>query len=302
MDDRPSGWYDDPDEPSRLRYWDGQSWTERTHEKAPMPAPQAARQPVTRLRPSREDRDRDGSDDTNERARGDHAGAHDGTSSRQPLTPTESPRPWSTGESRDARSRSAGRHSGTAPSGRGPQDGVVADVPRAGYGRRVLGFLIDLLVVFVLYFVLLLFTIPFLGDTLTIAQAYSESVIQAVSAGQQPPQPPANVTALSATLTLIFAGMLVLYDLVLLRQFGSTLGGLATGVRVRDADATATPTPGRLLLRSVLKYALFVLNASTATALIGYVFTIVNYTWPLADRDRKTLHDKWTRTETVRRR
>ncbi|MBO3181743.1 DUF2510 domain-containing protein, partial [Dermatophilus congolensis] len=30
MDARPSGWYDDPDDPELLRYWDGVLWTEHT--------------------------------------------------------------------------------------------------------------------------------------------------------------------------------------------------------------------------------------------------------------------------------
>ncbi|MBO3142516.1 RDD family protein [Dermatophilus congolensis] len=35
MDARPSGWYDDPDDPDLLRYWDGVLWTEHTALRRP---------------------------------------------------------------------------------------------------------------------------------------------------------------------------------------------------------------------------------------------------------------------------
>ncbi|MBO3138051.1 DUF2510 domain-containing protein, partial [Dermatophilus congolensis] len=35
MDARPSGWYDDPDDPELLRYWDGVLWTEHTALRRP---------------------------------------------------------------------------------------------------------------------------------------------------------------------------------------------------------------------------------------------------------------------------
>jgi uncharacterized protein DUF2510 len=30
---QPAGWYDDPEEPARLRYWSGSTWTEHTSER-----------------------------------------------------------------------------------------------------------------------------------------------------------------------------------------------------------------------------------------------------------------------------
>jgi hypothetical protein len=38
----PAGWYDDPDSPGIVRYWDGTEWTER---RAPRPAPTGNRTP-----------------------------------------------------------------------------------------------------------------------------------------------------------------------------------------------------------------------------------------------------------------
>jgi hypothetical protein len=32
---QPAGWYSDPGEPERLRYWSGSTWTEHTHDQPP---------------------------------------------------------------------------------------------------------------------------------------------------------------------------------------------------------------------------------------------------------------------------
>ena len=45
-DTPPAGWYPDPQDASRQRYWDGTSWTEHTAEGSPQAAGSAARQPA----------------------------------------------------------------------------------------------------------------------------------------------------------------------------------------------------------------------------------------------------------------
>ena len=42
----PSGWYTDPEDPTRQRYWDGQSWTEHRTDPAPAAAQPAPAQPA----------------------------------------------------------------------------------------------------------------------------------------------------------------------------------------------------------------------------------------------------------------
>lgn len=46
-DTPPAGWYPDPQDSSRQRYWDGTSWTEHTAEANPQAAGSTARQPAT---------------------------------------------------------------------------------------------------------------------------------------------------------------------------------------------------------------------------------------------------------------
>ena len=46
-DTPPAGWYPDPQDSSRQRYWNGTAWTEHTADGAPQAAGAAAGQPVT---------------------------------------------------------------------------------------------------------------------------------------------------------------------------------------------------------------------------------------------------------------
>ena len=42
-DQTPAGWYDNPERPGTLRYWDGTAWTDHVHEQQPaQPAPPSA--------------------------------------------------------------------------------------------------------------------------------------------------------------------------------------------------------------------------------------------------------------------
>lgn len=312
MEERPSGWYDDPDEPSRLRYWDGRSWTERTHPKAPMPAPQEPRPPVTRLRPTRsrgehgEGDSRDGVRDDARESRDTRAGRPPGGAAseqaRRPLGADDSPRPWSRGTSTAGRraGRDRPRH-GSEPlrGGRSgdPQDGEAAP---AGYWHRAAAYLLDLLIVGVVFLVFMVVTLPLLGEVSTMQQAWGQSVLRAYQAGQPMPDVPPAVLAVGSIMLLIHAGMLVVYDTVLLRRFGATVGCLALGIRVHDSANGGLASGGRLVWRSLLKYAGFVLGARPETAIIGYAFWVVDFVWPLSNPRRLALHDRWSGTRVVR--
>jgi uncharacterized RDD family membrane protein YckC len=111
---------------------------------------------------------------------------------------------------------------------------------------------------------------------------------------------------------LVVPGLVValLYFAVLLRWKGATLGMLATGLRVRLRER-----PGRLPwssigVRVLVQYAvnialLVALLAGSGVvlvlvAVVGGIFQVLNYLWPLWDAKRQALHDKAARTNVVR--
>lgn len=281
MDERPSGWYDDPDEPTRLRYWDGTSWTDRTHEKAPMPAPQPRKAPVTRLRPGRPEEQEEASAQASREApvdADDRAARENGESS---------PRPWSTDTERRR-----------APHGR-EEPPALDTRPAAGVGRRFLALAVDL---FLVTFVVMLITVPFLGDVIAASNAWFASAVAAVEAGGTVPDPPAAVQAASTTLSVIFGVSLVLYEVLFLSRWGATPGRWLTRTRVRpnDAEGSATLDLGPLLRRSVVKYAWVLLSGVALLALAAWVFFVIDSTRALTNPRRETLHEKWSSTHSVR--
>lgn len=276
MDARPSGWYDDPEQPSILRYWDGSAWTDRTNPKAPMPAPQPPKAPVTRLRPSRE-----------ERAAEATRSASPGT--EQVRTGTDSPRPWNAGGRVDA-------------SHEEPGASTDADArPRARFMRRLIALILDYVILTVVFSLLLLAARAALPDAFKVFESWGETVRGAVEAGRPVPTPSDAVLALGTTMTMAFAALLVLYDFVLTQLMGATIGGRLLGMQVvRDGEGHLHP--GRLLARAVLKHAFFVAGGFPGISSLGMAFALVDITWPLTDRRRRTLHERWSRTRTVLRR
>lgn len=306
MDDRPSGWYDDPDDPSHLRYWDGSSWTERTHFKAPMPAPAPPKPPVTRLRPRRQEPGEDGTDGDDARGAAAAADGRPGHAVDSPqrreaaadgphlVTATDSPRPWS----QEPVSARRGMRGYRGAGGSGGAD-AASPTTQAAYWRRAVAYLLDLLVVSAVFFALLLVLLPLIPEVMQLHEAYARSILDAYQQQQPLPQPSPALTQVSSVLTLIFAGLLVLYDTVLLRTVGATVGGLALGTRVRDVDGGRAPA-GRLFVRSLVKYSAFVLGFRPEIALIGYLLNVVDFLWPTATPRRLALHDMWSRTRVIR--
>lgn len=297
MDERPSGWYDDPDEPIILRYWDGQSWTERTQEKAPMPAPLQPK-PVTRLRPSRDDAETE----SGPRREAEHRDDHSDTTHT-----LDGPRPWETGRSGSARRGSP------AQTGAGTAEAQAAAPRRAGYGRRVLAFLIDFLIISIVWFALFAALVPVVGGDVQAAwnsyvaanERYIDEVARAAAQSGSVtmptrPEMPATLAAYTVASGFLLAGLAVLYDFLQVLLGRTTIGGRLTGIRVASADPNKPLTGGHAILRSLLKYAFLI--ASGPLALVGFVFAVFNFAWPIRDPQRRTLHDRWSETIVVRRR
>jgi uncharacterized RDD family membrane protein YckC len=153
----------------------------------------------------------------------------------------------------------------------------------AGYGYRLVGWLIDWVLTGVLGF----------GLAAILGQAHSSST--RVSSGL-------NITLNSSLYVVTVPGVLVVvavvlaYCSVLIGLWGSTLGMRTVGVRCTHEDATRRDEPGvgvgRALGRSAFEYLLFF-----------FVFFpwVLDMLWPAWDRANQTLHDKVARTVVVHR-
>ena len=145
----------------------------------------------------------------------------------------------------------------------------------SGYGARVGAFFLDLLVVLGLQFALGLVI----------------GIVVAVSGGKV-----SDDRDLFQALSIVLGLLVTLSYLTILESRkgahnGQTLGKQATGIRIVRDDGRQM-TFGRALLREgVGKYLLALITL--------YVYLVVDYLWPLWDRENQALHDKIASTHVV---
>ena len=266
---QPSGWYDDPADPSGLRYWDGIIWTERT---VPKQSPTAsastighAVDPYAAAPPSA------------------YPPAYPpGQAPYPPSTPTPYGQP------------PAGRDYGAAPTYQWrPQGPTTLDgAPLAQWWQRLLAAMIDGVVVGLAG---ALMAFPWWRDFLTWYVAF----LQKSMSGAADPNLATVMTEISTEMarfivpiTLIQAGVAFVYHVAFLTRNGASLGKMALGIRVRRVGR-----PGPLsLLDAARRQALqLVLTLLGVVPFIGSITGLVSYldeAWLLWDQRRQCLHDK----------
>jgi uncharacterized RDD family membrane protein YckC len=145
----------------------------------------------------------------------------------------------------------------------------------SGYGARVGAFFLDLLVVFGLQFAL----------------GFAIGVVVAASGGKV-----SDDRELFQVLSIVLGLLVTLAYLTILESRkgahnGQTLGKQATGIRIVRDDGKQM-TFGRALLREgVGKQLLGIITL--------YIYLVVDYLWPLWDRENQALHDKIASTHVV---
>jgi uncharacterized RDD family membrane protein YckC len=145
----------------------------------------------------------------------------------------------------------------------------------SGYGARVGAFFLDLLVVFGLQFAL----------------GFIIGVVVAASGGKV-----SDDRDLFQVLSIVLGLLVTLAYLTILESRkgahnGQTLGKQATGIRIMRDDGKQM-TFGRALLREgVGKQLLGIITL--------YIYLVVDYLWPLWDRENQALHDKIASTHVV---
>jgi len=263
---RPSGWYDDPDDDSLLRYWDGVIWTSHTASKRPTPRP-------------------------------------GGTATWS--DPAQAPERWP-GLGSGQRPQVSGRGNAAGDPRRGTRTedrGVLsprfaADGTRlAGWWRRVFAYLVDM-------FVTMLLVAPIVQDrAVRGTEGFStwwESAMRAAQAGQDMPVLSEAVARDLAFIAIVQLAVYLVYEVAFVARTGRSLGRLLTGIRVRAVGADAAPALNQVLSRTAVKC------IAELTAPLGFLgslaslFRVADFLWPISDRHSQALHDKVARTEVVR--
>ncbi|HET7476229.1 MAG TPA: RDD family protein [Dermatophilaceae bacterium] len=295
MTEQAAGWYDDPDDPSQLRYWDGVMWTRHV---VPRTSPTLGASTI-------------GMAD-------DPAGR--GRPASPPPQPSFPPPAWTRpGSPAGGESSQPGGYSPYPAAPPAQQPGqqwerlhigrplptTLDGVPLAGWWQRVLARVLD-------WFVVLLASLPLTWGSYQAASSslarYVEEVVRAAEAGGStaPVVPDLLVSSLGRA-TLLTAVVYAVYEIGLITAVGATVGKRVVGISVRPVERPGPPPLAQAVLRWLVKdlsrLASVVSSLSpllSVFSLLGSVFGLVDSLWPLWDPRRQALHDKAARTQVVK--
>lgn len=291
----PQGWYPDPVDHNRERYWDGWSWSRNTRESTHPSGHQSPLYPHGSL-PADHDhqtgRDRP-------QGRDQQSGYQQGGYQQQPgqQQPGQQfrPDPYQQLPHQQHPYQQPYPHAGGPPA---PPALTADGVPIAGWGWRFLAGILDLIVVTIVADIA---SIPILVKMLPVIRQYFNAIFKAAQTGSQPP-PALNPTALLSSndqilVTVISLVVGLLYFSLFWRLKAATPAQLLFGLRIVPADHGHNT--------ELLPWQTVIVRALTwwvpiAVSNVLLIFTIVNVLFPLGNVKRQAIHDLAARTQIVK--
>ena len=283
------GWYDDPQDPSHLRYFDGVIWTNHTAPRTTRTATSAAQEPPAA------------------------AGQQPAPAQGQPGAPAQAP--WQAPQQSSQQQWQApqwqqpqqqhGQFPGAptpgqwnAPTYGGYPTGPTTPdgQPLASYWQRVLAYILDAIITG-------LVTAVLAGWLLYRAmQPFFDGFWDAVSSGD-----PAAVDALTSDVDLsalfgfsLAAAVIGLaYQVFFLTRSGATPGKAALGISVRLRERPGPLEPAAAVRRSSVQAVLGLVANLPLIGLLGTIGAVLDLLWPAWDDKRQALHDKVAATQVV---
>ncbi|GAA1169379.1 hypothetical protein GCM10009584_07870 [Ornithinimicrobium humiphilum] len=275
-----AGWYDDPQNPDNLRYWDGVQWTDHTSPKQKPNLEQAGRAIAAEdgwgtAPGAQQGQGQQGYGQQGYGQQGGYGGQGYGYGqqpggAQPPYQGQWQPMPGA------GQQLAAGRP--TTPDGQ----------PLAGWWHRVGARLIDGLLIAIVGSIVANVVVPGVwGD---YVDWFMEAADPATAGAATNLDPPADLLARISTWSLVVAAVGMVYEIVMVTLAGGTLGKLALGLRVRLREQAGKIGWGSSILRALVYQ---VCGLFTPVA-------VLNVLWPLWDAKRQALHDKVARTNVVR--
>jgi uncharacterized RDD family membrane protein YckC len=291
----PAGWYDDPQDPSQQRYWDGSTWTDqRRPQQGPAPYQGQFGQPAQHGQV--------------------YGGAQPGPTGGQQQyggQPQQQSQPQygQPGQPQYGQPQYV-QHPSQPQYGQGyPQQGYgypgqkVHTTPDgqalSGWWRRVFARIIDGLIVGIIGLPL---TGYFYWQYAQVLFDYMEKILDDAAAGRTTTTTTLPPEAYKWMIPAVLIGLAVafVYEYFFLTRSGATPGKKAVGIAVRLRDVPGPP-PGAAVLK---RYGVYTgLSLLSAIPLVGSLFSfvaLINDLWPLWDDKKQALHDKVAATNVVR--
>ena len=270
MTDSPSpagpGWYDDPDDPTLLRYYDGVIWTDHTTQRH---SPTADASTIGRA--------------PNVPAADARVGWPQQTSTQPGSGQWPGQGSWPGSQAPGARPGGAYGPSWGEPRGVLPDGAVLAE-----WWRRLVARILDTLIVGVITLVV---AIPWWGDVLRVMADFLE---QAGTAGA-----PVDTTDFAADLstalvpvTLVSLVVTLVYEVVFLAWRSATPGKMVLGTVVRRTGAAGPIGLATALRRQLISIVTALMAFLPFLNILASVLNILDPAWLLWDPRRQALHDK----------
>lgn len=272
------GWYENPDNPDELRYFDGILWTSNTTPlRTRRPQPPATQQPQ-QAQPGQP-----------------QPGAAAPHHQNQWQQPQQGQGQW------QHQGQGPGQHPGPYPQQPQSSQGVLADVPGqpvlAPYGLRVVAYVVDAIIVGFVALVVggwfLWKAVEPIVDRVDAAMAGGD--VQAVSAALGEARLGYLAIFLGVQLVLMLA-----YHVLCLVRWGATPGKLLVGISVRRLDRPGPLDADTAIRRTGFQAVAQAFGNVPYLSLFGTVAVVMDLVWPIADTRRQALHDKVARTIVVK--
>lgn len=291
---QPSGWYDDPQDPSQLRYWDGVVWSSHVSPKVSPTVQQSTIGMPYGVTPAAARAHADGA----QGAQGGPVAAKDGFTSPQGERgqpggqwPGYGPAQGQYGQPQDQYGQVPQgwqSHPATTP------DGAVL----SGWWKRVLARILDNIIVSIV--ALPLAYIP-LKKVFDILWAYYQEVLAVAQSGSSAtPEPPSfEFVGPLLMASVIVLAVQVVYTVAFLTTKGATPGKMVVGISVRLRDKPGPPPLAAVLRRTGVQEVGSLVGLVPAVGSLGSLFTLMDSLWPLWDGKRQAIHDKVAGTNVV---
>lgn len=281
-----AGWYDDPQDPNQLRYWDGIIWSSHVSPKISPSVEQSTIGMPYGVIPSGGRPQSSGA----QGAQGPSAIQDGFGSPRQEQQGAGGEWPkygQGPGQQGQYGQRSFQPQRATTP------DGVVL----SGWWKRVLSRILDGLFAAIV-------AVPFaflpMKNALGLVGGYFQAVMDAARAGSTTqPLPSAEMTTAFMQVSLIGLVVYAVYEIAFLTWRGATPGKMVVGISVRLRDEAGPPPLAAVLKRTGAKVAGSVFELLPVVGGMGLIYTLLDDLWPLWDVKKQAIHDKVAATNVV---
>jgi uncharacterized RDD family membrane protein YckC len=305
-----AGWYDDPQDPTQQRYWDGSTWTDqRRAQQGPPPYQgQFGQQPGQTGQP--------GQPSQTAQHGQVYGGAQPGPVQYGQPAPGQYGQP--TPGQHGAGQYGAGQYGGQPGQGYPPYPQQGQGYPQQGYGypgqgrhmtpdgqllagwwRRVWARILDSIIVGL---VGLPFTGYFYYKYFQVIWNNTSDLADRAARGEQPPSTftiPAEAYKWVIPALLIGIVVSFVYEYLFLTKKGATLGKMALGIKVRLRDVPGNPTGSAVAKRIGFVVGISVLGVIPLVGTLVGLVALLDDLWPLWDDKKQALHDKIAATNVV---